>query len=340
MAQARLTGLMDRAQQLFPGLLVAAVIALASEFIAEHYGAPAILLALLFGMAMNFLSAEEKTKPGIAFGSKTVLRLGVALLGVRITTEVLSVLGVQTILLVVSGTILTIGFGLVASRFFGFKYRFAFLSSGAVAICGASAAMAIAAILPKDERSEERLIFTVVGVTLLSTVAMITYPILTDLFQLDHRTTGIFIGATIHDVAQVVGAGFSVSEETGNVATLVKLLRVLMLAPIVLVASLVIRSMARSAEVGEGRPPLVPLFVMGFIVLAVLSSLGWLPASVTAFASAASRWLLLTAIAAVGMKTMPKDIANVGASAALFLVAETVFLAVYILIGLTLLPGL
>ena len=162
--------------------------------------------------------------------------------------------GGAALVLVVSGVLLTIGFGLVASRLFGFRYRFAFLSSGAVAICGASAAMAIAAILPRDERSEERLIFTVVGVTLLSTLAMIFYPLLAEFLEFDARTTGIFIGATVHDVAQVVGAGFSVSQETGDVATLVKLLRVLMLAPVVVVAALVIRSLAGAEGSGAERP--------------------------------------------------------------------------------------
>ncbi|HSF92634.1 MAG TPA: putative sulfate exporter family transporter, partial [Paracoccaceae bacterium] len=190
----------NRANEVFPGLLVAAIIALASRFVAEHYGAPAMLLALLFGMSLNFLGSEARSRPGIDFGSRQILRLGVALLGVRISAEMLGELGWDVILLVVLGVLVTIGFGMTFSRVFGFRYRFAFLSAGAVAICGASAAMAIAAILPKDERSEERLIFTVVGVTMLSTLAMIIYPLIAQMLNFDDRTTGIFIGATVHDV--------------------------------------------------------------------------------------------------------------------------------------------
>ncbi|SMX35876.1 YeiH family protein [Maliponia aquimaris] len=326
----------DKARQVAPGLLVAVIIALASQFIAEHYGAPAMLLALLFGMSLNFLGSEARSRPGIDFGSRQVLRFGVALLGVRISAEMMSILGWDVIGLVVLGVAATIGFGFATSRLFGFRYRFAFLSSGAVAICGASAAMAIAAILPKDEKSEQRLIFTVVGVTLLSTLAMILYPILAELMGMDDRTTGIFIGATVHDVAQVVGAGFSVSEETGNVATLVKLLRVLLLAPVVLIAALVIRAAAGAAGASQERPPLVPVFVLGFIVLAGLSVAGLLPGVVTETASVLSRWLLLIAIASVGLKTLPKDILNLGLAPALFVLAETVFLALFVLAGLTL----
>lgn len=325
------------AQALIPGLLIAGIIALASQFVSEHYGAPAMLLALLFGIALNFLG-DTKARPGMDFGARQVLRLGVALLGVRISAEVLTLLGWQVIALVVCGVVLTISFGLVSSRLFGFRYRFAFLSAGAVAICGASAAMAIAAILPKDERSEERLIFTVVGVTLLSTLAMIVYPILGGALGFDDRVTGIFIGATVHDVAQVVGAGFSVSDEAGNIATLVKLLRVILLAPVVIIGALLIRALVTETDEGSGRPPIVPLFVVGFVVLAGLSTAGLIPASVIALLAEVSSWMLLTAIASVGMKTRPEEVMKVGLPAALFLVAQTAFLALFIIAGLRLLP--
>lgn len=319
---------------LFAGLLIAAIIALASRFVAEHYGAPAMLLALLFGISLNFLSADPKCRPGIDFGSRQMLRLGVALLGARISADLVAALGWPVIALVVAGVLVTIGFGLAFSRLFGFRYRFAFLSAGAVGICGASAALAIAAILPKDERSEERLIFTVVGVTLLSTVAMILYPLAGAALGFDDRTMGIFIGATVHDVAQVVGAGYSVSDETGTTATLVKLLRVVMLAPVVLVASLVLRALADRDSTGGTRPPLVPVFVAGFVALAVLNSLGAIPDLLAAGAAEASGWLLLLAIASVGLKTRPQDIMNVGLPAAAFIVAETLVLAGFIILGL------
>ena len=319
---------------LLPGVLIAAIIALASQFVANHYGAPAMLLALLFGISLNFLGNEPHSKLGIAFGSQQLLRLGVALLGVRISGEVTTLLGWPIILLVVLSVIATIGFGLSVSRLFGFRARFAFLSAGAVAICGASAAMAIAAILPKDDRSEERLIFTVVGVTLLSTVSMILYPILSSVIGFDERATGVFIGATVHDVAQVVGAGFSVSDETGNIATLVKLLRVLMLAPIIIIATIAVRSLVNTKLEKSENLPIVPLFVFGFIALAVLRLTNLIPDIFIQTASEGSRWLLLIAIASVGLKTVPKDILNVGLAAVLLLLAETVFLA--FLIGFSL----
>jgi uncharacterized integral membrane protein (TIGR00698 family) len=326
-----------RAQALCPGVTVAVIVALASQFISDHYGAPTMLLALLLGISLNFLADQPDCAPGIAFGAKTLLRAGVALLGLRISFEMVGALGWPVVALVVAMVPATIAFGLAASRFFGFRYRFAFLSAGAVAICGASAAMAIAAILPKDDRSDDRLVFTVVGVTILSTVAMILYPILSQVAGFDDVTAGIYLGATIHDVAQVVGAGFSISTEAGETATLVKLLRVAMLAPVVILAALVLRGVAAADASGE-RPPLIPGFVLAFIALATLNSTVSLPAPLLGLAADASGWLLLTAIAAVGLKTRPADILKVGRAAAALLVAETLFLALLVALALTVLP--
>lgn len=324
-------------QRLLPGLMVALVIAFASKFISAHYGAPAMLMALMFGISMNFLSDHPKCSEGIAFGARTVLRLGVALLGLRISFDMIGTLGWPVVALVVAMVPLTIGFGFVIARAFGFANRFALLSAGAVAICGASAAMAIAAIMPKDEKSEDRLVFTVVGVTLLSTVAMIVYPILSQALGFDDQKAGIYLGATIHDVAQVVGAGFSISPEAGETATLVKLLRVAMLAPVIIIATFMIRN-AAGQDIDGKRPPLMPLFVVGFIVLATLNSLIELPQVLLNLAASGSGWLLLTSIAAVGLKTRPAEVLKVGRKAAGVLIVETLFLAVIVALALSRFP--
>ena len=319
------------------GFLVSVVVAAAAQFLSEHYGAPAMLMALLLGIAFHFLAEEGRCVPGIAFTSRTVLRIGVALLGARISVELLIGLGPRLISLVVAGVILTILFGLLGAKLLGRGWRFALLTGGSVAICGASAAMAIAAILPKNEHSERNLIFTVLSVTVLSTLAMIAYPIITQYLELDHLATGVFLGGTIHDVAQVVGAGFSVSNETGETATLVKLIRVTMLAPVVLVLSLVIRSFADASEEEKDgtRPPLIPFFVLMFLVLAAINSFGLIPQIFQEALSRMSRWALLISIAAVGMKTSLKTIFDVGSQAILLIVAETVFIAGFILFGIT-----
>lgn len=292
-----------------------------------------MLMALLLGIAFNFLAQEGRCRPGIELCASAMLRLGVALLGLRISVELLMGLGASTVLLLVLAVAATVLFGLVAARLLGRGWRLALLTGGAVAICGASAAMAIAAVLPKNEFSERNLIFTVLSVTVLSTLAMIAYPIPAQSLGLDARATGIFLGGTIHDVAQVVGAGFSVSPEAGETATLVKLIRVTMLAPAVIAFA---RAMggAEAAPGAAGRPPLLPAFVLAFLALAALNSLGLVPQAVAGPASDLSRWALIAGIVAVGMKTSPGRVFEVGGDAGALIVAETVFLGLFILAGI------
>lgn len=331
--KASLRNQKGRVEALWPGVIVAALVAIAAQFLSEHYGAPAMLLALLLGIALNFLGEPGKTAEGIGFTARTVLRFGVAILGARVSAELLMSLGWEMIALLVAGTVATILFGVALARVIGQGPRFAILTAGAVAICGASAAMAIAAVLPKDERSERNLLFTVLGVTVLSTIAMIAYPILTSTLGFDDVTAGAFIGATVHDVAQVVGAGFSISETAGETSTLVKLIRVTFLAPIVVLIALWWRHQA--VEEDGKRPPLIPGFVLGFLALATLNSFGLIPSSIGAFLAALSSWALLAAIAAVGMKTDLKNVLSLGPGPLVLITAETVFLAALVLAGIS-----
>lgn len=316
-----------------PGILVAAVIAIAAMFLSEHYGGPVMLFALLLGMALHFLSEEGKCVAGIGFAASTVLRVGVALLGVRITLGQVADLGWATVALVMAAVIATIFAGIAAARMFSLHPRFGTLTGGAVAICGASAALAIASVLPRHANSERDTSFAVIGVTALSTIAMIVYPILVSAFGLDARAAGIFLGGTIHDVAQVVGAGYGMSKETGDTATIVKLLRVAMLLPVVFVVSLVTHM--NSAETAR-RAPLLPWFAVAFAVLVGLNSAGWIPANVQVAASEVSRWCLVIAIAAIGVKTSLKELSLMGAKPIALIVGETVFLAAVVLIALRL----
>ena len=310
--------------RVFPGLAVAAVVAIAATFLSLHYNASAMLFALLLGMALNFLAEEGRCVEGIQAASTHLLRLGVALLGLRITISQVEALGLTTVALVVAGVALTIVVGIVASRSMKLGAAMGTLTGGAVAICGASAALAIASILPRHENSERDASFTVIGVTALSTLAMILYPLLVGALGLDHRAAGIFLGGTIHDVAQVVGAGYAVSNETGDTATIVKLLRVAMLLPVCLAVGVALH--VRGSEMAHAAPVL-PWFAVAFAVLVVLTSLAWIPQPVIDVGNSLSRWSLVTAIAAIGMKTSLRSLVDMGLKPVALLVIETLFLA-------------
>ncbi|HEY2559998.1 MAG TPA: putative sulfate exporter family transporter [Caldimonas sp.] len=323
-----------RAPTLFPGVIACAVVAAASGFLGEHYGAPVLLFALLLGMAMNFLSTDGPCAPGIEFCARSMLRLGVALLGLRITVAQVVALGWGPVVMVVASVAITIVLSMVVARALGFQGLFGLLTGGATAICGASAALALSAALPAHPLKERATLFTVIGVSALSTFAMVAYPMIVHALGLNPQQAGIFLGGTIHDVAQVVGAGYSLSPETGDAATLVKLLRVAMLLPVIVVAAMITRARAAAdGSQGDGkRPPLLPGFAVGFAVLVAVNSTGWLPKAVSTLGSDASRWLLVAAIAGIGMKTQLKELVTVGIKPVALMVGETVFLAALTLV--------
>jgi len=315
----------------WPGLLASLVIAAASAFLADRYNGPVMLFALLLGMAMNFLSEVERCRPGIDFASRTVLRLGVALLGFRVTLWEIAALGWQPVVLVIALVTLTILASVLVARRMGFSPLFGLLTGGATAICGASAAAAISAALPPDPIKERNTLFTIIGVSTLSTVAMIIYPATIRLFGLDDVHSGMFIGATIHDVAQVVGAGYAISPEAGDTATVIKLMRVAMLLPVIVATTLVVHAKG----VGEGKkPPLLPWFLAAFLVLVALNSLLPVPKFIEDTGDTASRWCLVTAISALGIKTHFSRVLEVGWKPVVLMIFETLFIAALALVAI------
>ena len=315
--------------QYFPGVAVATAVALAASFIAQRYGAPAMLMGLLLGMAFHFLNETPRVGPGLELAAVKALRLGVALLGLRLTVADVASLGWTPVLLVIFAVLATLLFGVVLSRLLGCDRQLGVLTGGSVAICGASAAMAISSVLPKGPDTQRQTLFTIIGVTSLSTIAMVLYPIIGDVLQLNDQEMGIFIGATIHDVAQVVGAGYSVSPATGDLGTFIKLLRVAMLVPVVLMIGIVVRTRI-SAAVDRQKAPAVPLFLIGFIVLFAVNSSGFIPSEVIQPVANLAPVLLLVAIAALGIRTSMQEVMTIGMKPVLLIVGETFFIAAVI----------
>ena len=315
---------------IYPGVIVAVTIGLAATFLSQHYGAPVMLFALLLGMAFHFLHEEGRCVAGIEFCSRTILRIGVGLLGLRITLGQIAGLGVGPILTILAGVATTTLLGVLLARRAGLGRFFGVLSGGAVAVCGASAALAISTALPYYAAKERDTILAVVAVTTLSTVAMIVYPLLVTFLGLDHVHAGMFLGGTIHDVAQVVGSGYMISQETGDIATYVKLLRVATLIPLVLVISLTLQGGGHATAGGKAA---FPLFLFGFAALVVLGSLTALPTALLDGATTVSSACLVIAIAALGMKTSFQTLVEVGWRPVALMVAETAWIGVLVLIA-------
>jgi uncharacterized integral membrane protein (TIGR00698 family) len=314
---------------LVPGLLVTALVAMSAAFLGSHYKGSMLLFALLLGLALHFVSEDARCLRGIQFASSTLLRLGVALLGLRLTIDNVVVLGWQTAVALMVAVALTMGLSLLLAQLLQVERRLGLLVGGATAICGASAALAISSVLPDYPERERDTTLAVVAVTTLSTLAMIMYPLLTHWLHFDAVTSGKFIGATIHDVAQVVGAGYSLSPEAGDAATVVKLMRVAFLMPVLVVVSASMR--ARLARQPDGaalaKTPLLPWFCVVFVVLMLLNSTGWVPNALSTAASDGSQALLVLAIAGVGLKTSLQSIMQLGWRPILLAVLATAGLA-------------
>ena len=326
----------NRLNGYFPGVMLCVVIALAATFVSEHYGGPQLLYALLMGLAFHFFNSHPKAAKGINFCGRTVLRCGVALLGARITFSQVSKLGIETALSVVAAVALTILVGLLLARWLGATREQGLLTGGAVAICGASAALAISSVLPQTKDNERFTLLAVMGVTVMSTVAMVLYPLGLQLLGMSAGQAGIVLGGSIHDVAQVVAAGMMLGREAGDTATVVKLFRVMLLMPVVLVIAVLYRKHA-DVNAPEKDVPLVPGFLIAFIVLVMLASVGTIPPAIVQAASDTSRWMLVIALAAAGVKTSFEDLLKLGWKPVALLLGETFFIVLFVVLAVLLL---
>ena len=323
-----------------PGTLLVGVLAMAATLVSILHGGPQLLYALFFGVAFHYLSADPKAKPGIEFCARNALRLGVGLLGARITATQIAGLGWSTAAIVIAAVITTLLVGYFLGKRLGMDRAQGVLSGGAVAICGASAALAISSVLPQTKESERFTLTVVVTVTVLSTIAMITYPLVAVALKLPPELAGLFLGGTIHDVAQVVGAGYTIDHSTGDYATIVKLFRVAMLAVVVVVVSAMFKTEREEAEreraaagghaVGK-KQPLVPWFLCVFVVLVAINSMGFVPVEVGKVLGDLSRLCLVMAIAALGIKTSFQKLAKAGWRPFTLLLVETLWMAGFVL---------
>lgn len=320
-----------QARALLPGLLLCGVIAVAATFVSEHYGGPQFLYALLIGIAFHFLADSDKCMPGIEVAAKRLVRIGVALLGARIAASDVTGLGLTGVGALVGTVVLTIGFGLLLARILGLPSMLGLLSGGATGICGISAAMAISSTLPPTRENERYTLLTAIGVATFSTTAMVLYPLLVSTFGLSVTEAGLFLGGSIHDVAQVVGAGFMISPTVGDAAMLAKMFRVAMLMPVVMVLALVFHRGRKSAGGAGSKTAILPLFLVAFAALAALNSFGWIPPAVTEVTSSLSRWCLVISIAALGVKTSLEKLAELGWKPIALLSGESIFVAAYML---------
>ncbi len=311
---------MARIATYMPGLALAALATLAAAYVSDHYGAPLTLMCLLFGLSMNFLSVDSRLEPGLTVASRTLLRWGIVLVAARVTFGQIAQLGPQALIAIVIIVGLTLGCGVLAARKLGFSPAFGALCGGAVAICGASAAMAFASLLGEKRIAQAQLTLVLVGISACSAVAMALYPALAHHLHFGDVRAGFMLGASIHDVAQALGAGYSFSPEAGETATIVKLTRVALLAPAMAVVALFIPK-DPDATIST---PILPWFVIGFFGLAAVNSFGLIPPLVATSASKGATALLACAVTATGIRSNMQTLTQTGPRPLLAIVIASV----------------
>ena len=317
--------------RLVPGVALACALGLVAMWVGQTWPVPPVLAALAFGVALSFLFDRPVLAGGIEASARDLLRVGVALLGARVTFSEIAAMS-WALPIILAATVLCLFLGIRIGKMCGLSTPLATVSAGAVSICGASAALAVSSAFPPRPNGDAEAATVVAGVTVLGTIAMIVYPLLAHLLGFGATETGIFLGASLHEVAQAVGAGFAVSDDVGHVATTAKLVRVAALAPLVLLVGWIAAAKA-PRDPGAARPPLLPWYLIAFMVLAGFASLNLIGSDLAEAASQTSRFFLLTAIAALGLKTKPLKLIQAGPALISALVLQSLLLLGLVLAG-------
>jgi uncharacterized integral membrane protein (TIGR00698 family) len=333
------------ARRILAGVLLSSSVAViavtAAPLLAGVAPIPAMVIALLIGIALHPVASRPLFQPGIVFCLKVLLRWAVALLGLRIALGEIAALGSSIAAVVIVSMAVTLAAGFLLARTFALERGYGALAGAGTAVCGASATLATSIVLPDYKGKETDVAFVVVAVNALSTLAMVLYPLVCIWLGFDPQTTGAMLGATIHDVAQVVGAGYAVSETAGNTAVVVKLFRVFLMLPLVLFIGWLFAR--RDVASAAAKIP-IPVFALVFVGLCALNSIvAAFPAVAPAFAQVkaplieASTWGLLVAISALGLGTSLTAVAGLGWRHVATVIGTTLVILVTATAGLLLL---
>lgn len=311
-----------------PGIALCALIACAATLMALLAGS-AVIWGLIFGLVLAAIwSPPALFQTGISFAARQVMRIGVALLGFQISLATLQILDVADVAALAINVAIVLVTGWFLGPLLGITRELSLVAAASVAICGASAAAAVACVVMRNDSANRDVACTIGAVSVISSVAMILYPLLGHMAGLGSAAGGIFLGGSIHEVAHAVAAGYSVDPETGDMATVAKLLRVALLAPACIAVSFI--PIGRSAS-QKPSLPLPPIFLIGFVMAALLNAAGLVPHELSQVTTPLSRFCLVTSMVAIGLTLPWRSIRAFGMKPIVLLLILSV-----ILIGLSL----
>ncbi|WP_213769834.1 YeiH family protein [Bradyrhizobium sp. dw_78] len=288
---------------IWPGLaLTAAIAAMAFALRQIPYVSTLspIILSIAIGMTFhNFVGTPALAKPGVAFSMRRILRFSIILLGLQLTASQLVEVGGTGLAIIATTLVATFLFTVQLGRLIGVDRKLAQLIAAGTSICGASAVIATNTV---TDAPDEDVAYAVACVTVFGSIAMFAYPLVPDLLHLDPHAFGLWSGASIHEIAQVVAAAFQDGRSAGEFGTIAKLARVTLLAPVVLSLGFIAARQARHGGQSTARVPL-PWFVLGFIALVGINSVVSIPDGARSMIATVTTFLLAMALAAMGLET-------------------------------------
>ncbi len=308
----RTHGTTPHAAPLWPGLFLAAAVAGSAFALREMPGVATfspMILAILIGVALhNLVGTPARARAGVVFSSRRILRLAIILLGLQLTAAQVVEVGATGVAVIALTLVATFLFTTWLGRLIGVGRNLAQLIAAGTSICGASAVIATNTV---TQAHDEDVAYAVACVTVFGSIAMVVYPLLPGLLHLDAHGYGLWAGASIHEIAQVLAAAFQDGKQAGDFGTVAKLSRVMMLAPTVIALGFIATRRARHGghDRARARPPM-PWFVLGFVALVGVNSIVTIPAEAKAAIVTTTTFLLSMALAAMGLET---DIARLRA---------------------------
>lgn len=305
--------------KIIPGFALAAMLAVVSRFIEgllPIHLIGASVIALLLGMVINSLWRPAVLKPGLKFTSKKILRVAIILLGASLSVDVILSVGRMSLAVMVFTLLTCFGGGYIIGKALGLNWKLSNLISAGTGICGGSAIAAIAPVIDAEDKD----IAYAMSATFLFDMAMIVlFPIMGRWLGLSDMAYGLWAGTAVNDTSSVVAAGYAYSEAAGDFATMVKLTRTLAIIPTVLVFAFVNLRLKRKENQAQSSDNkklniwgLFPWFIVGFVALAVLNSVGVIPSGVSLVAKSISKFLMVCALAAIGLGTSFKEVKKSG----------------------------
>ena len=306
------------------GIILCALIGASARILSNFIPIGSVTIAIIIGaIAGNLMKNKERFHLGIIFSEKRILSFAIALMGVNLNFLILKDLGFKSIVLIITAMAVTIGMAIVLSKIFHLENRFALLLGIGNGVCGSSAIAATEKIIGAKE---EETGLSIAIVNFLGTIGIFILPLLSrSLFNLSSLNSGIFIGNTLQAVGQVIAAGFSISETVGQTATIIKMARILMLFPLLIILIFSF-SNNKTLETNEKRIqyPKIPLFIIGFIIFSIIPTLGLLNSTTIDSIDLIGDFALLIAMSGIGLKISLKSILSNGRKA--LVVGSLIFL--------------